>query len=50
MKEIIEEYGEVVVEAVSGALLLGILAYFFLGSPMTTLIHSFIISVLGGGA
>ena len=50
MKEIFEEYGEFVVEAVSGALLLGILSYFFLGSPMTTLIHSFIISVLGGGA
>ena len=45
MKEFFEEYGEFVVEAVSGALLLGILAYFFLGSPMTTLIHSFIISV-----
>ncbi|SHM29886.1 hypothetical protein SAMN02746066_01468 [Anaerosporobacter mobilis DSM 15930] len=50
MKEIFEEYGEFVIEAVSGGLFLGILAYFFLGSPMTTLIHLFITSVLGGGA
>ena len=50
MKEIFEEYGEFVVEAVSGGLLLGILAYFFLGSPITELIHLFITSVLGGSA
>jgi FtsH-binding integral membrane protein len=50
MKEIFEEYGEFVIEAVSGGLFLGILAYFFLGSPMTTLLYSFITSVLGGGA
>ena len=50
MKEIFEEYGEFVIEAVSGGLFLGILAYFFLGKPMTTLIHLFITSVLGGGA
>lgn len=50
MKEIFDEYGEFVVEAVGGGLFLGILAYFFLGSPMTALIHSFITSILGGGA
>ncbi|MDD3414816.1 MAG: hypothetical protein PHY47_12550 [Lachnospiraceae bacterium] len=50
MKEIFEEYGEFVIEAVSGGLFLGILAYFFLGTPMTSLIQLFIISVLGGGA
>ena len=50
MKEIFEEYGEFVIEAVSGGLFLGILAYFFLGTPMTTLIHLFITSVLGGSA
>ena len=33
MQEIIEEYGEFIIEAVSGVLLLGILVYFFLGSP-----------------
>lgn len=49
MKEIFEEYGEFVVEAISGGLFLGILAYFFLGAPMPTLIHSFITNVLGGG-
>lgn len=50
MKEIFEEYGEFVVEAISGGLFLGILAYLFLGSPMTAMIHSFLTSVLGGGA
>lgn len=50
MKEIFEEYGEFVIEAVSGGLFLGILAYFFLSTPMTTLIHLFVTSVLGGGA
>ena len=49
MKEIFEEYGEFVVEAISGGLFIGILAYFFFGAHMTTLIHSFITSVLGGG-
>jgi hypothetical protein len=50
MKEIFEEYGEFVIEAVSGGLFLGILAYFFFGTPMITLIHLFITSALGGGA
>ncbi|WP_313181475.1 hypothetical protein [Lacrimispora sp.] len=50
MKEIFEEYGEFVIEAVSGGLFLGILAYFFLGTPMMSLIQLFIVSVLGGGA
>ena len=50
MKEIFEEYGEFIIEAVSGGLFLGILVYLFLGTPMTTLIHLFITSVLGGGA
>lgn len=50
MKEIVEEYGEFIIEAVSGGLFLGILTYFFLGSPMATLIHLFITSLLGGGA
>lgn len=49
MQEIVEEYGEFIIEAVSGVLLLGILVYFFFGSPMTSLIQKFIISVLGGG-
>ena len=50
MKEIFEEYGEFIIETVSGVLFLGILAYYFLGTPLTTLIHRFITSVLGGGA
>ena len=50
MKEIFEEYGEFIIETVSAGLFLGMLAYFFLGTPMTTLIHLFITSVLGGGA
>lgn len=50
MKEIFEEYGEFIIEAISSGLFLGILAYFFLGEPITTLIHLFITSVLGGGA
>ena len=50
MKEIFEEYGEFIIEAVSGGLFLGILVYFFLGTPMTTLIYLFITRVLGGGA
>lgn len=33
MKEIFEEYGEFIIEAVSGGLFLGILVYFFLGTP-----------------
>ena len=49
MTEIFEEYGEFVVEAVSGGITIGIMAYLFLGSQMTALIHSFITSVLGGG-
>lgn len=50
MKEIFEEYGEFVVEAISGGLFLVILVYLFLGSPINALIHSFLTSVLGGGA
>ena len=50
MKEIFEEYGEFIIETVSGGLFLGILTYYFLGSPMVTLIHLFITSLLGGGA
>jgi len=49
MQEIFEEYGEFVIEAISGMLFLGILVYFYLGSPMTSLIYEFITSVLGGG-
>lgn len=50
MKEIFEEYGEFIMEAISGGLFIGILVYFFLDSPITTLIHSFISSVIGGGS
>ena len=49
MQEIFEEYGEFIIEAISGMLLLGILAFFFLGTPMNTMIQKFITSVLGGG-
>lgn len=49
MQEIFEEYGEFIIEAISGVLLLGILALFFLGTPMNTMIQRFITSVLGGG-
>lgn len=49
MQEIFEEYGEFVIEAISGCLLIGILAFFFQGSPMAEMIQKFIISVLGGG-
>lgn len=49
MQEIFEEYGEFIIEAISGALFLGILAYFFLGLPMASLIQKFITSVFGGG-
>lgn len=49
MQELFEEYGEFVIEAISGILLLGILGYFFMGSPLNTLLQKFIISVLGGG-
>lgn len=50
MKEIFEEYGEFVVEAIGGGLFLGVAAYYFLSSPMISLIDAFITSVLGGGA
>jgi len=49
MKEIVEEYGEFVIEAISGVILLGIIAILFFGTPMTALIQKFIMSVLGGG-
>jgi len=49
MQEIFEEYGEFIIEAISGVLLLGILALFFFGTPMNTMIQKFITSVLGGG-
>ena len=49
MQEIFEEYGEFIIETISGVLLLGILALFFLGTPMNTMIQKFITSVLGGG-
>jgi len=49
MQEIFEEYGEFIIEAISGVLLLGILALFFLGTPMITMIQKFVTSVLGGG-
>jgi len=49
MQEIFEEYGEFIIEAISGVLLLGILALFFLGTPMNTMIQKFITSALGGG-
>jgi hypothetical protein len=49
MQEIFEEYGEFIIEAISGVLLLGILALFFLGMPMDTMIQKFITSLLGGG-
>ena len=46
MQEIFEEYGEFIIEAISGVLLLGILALFFLGTPMVIMIQKFITSVL----
>ena len=49
MQEIFEEYGEFIIEAISGMLILGILALFFLGTPMVIMIQKFITSVLGGG-
>lgn len=49
MQELFEEYGGFVTEAISGMLLLGILGYFYIGSPLNTLLQKFIISVLGGG-
>ena len=49
MQEIIEEYGVFVAEAIGGILFLGILGTFFFGSPMTSMLQKFIISVLGGG-
>ncbi|WP_197035811.1 hypothetical protein [Lachnoclostridium phytofermentans] len=49
MQEIFEEYGEFIIEVISGVLLLGILALFLLGTPMITMIQKFITSVLGGG-
>ncbi len=49
MQEIFEEYGEFVIEVISGVLLLGILSYIFLALPMLTMIQKFITSVLGGG-
>ena len=49
MQEIFEEYGEFIIEAISGMLLLGIIAIFFLGTPMTAMIQKFVTSVLGGG-
>lgn len=50
MQEIMEEYGEFIIEMVSGALLLGIIGACFLGTPMTTMVYRFITSVMGGGA
>ncbi len=49
MQELFEEYGTFIIEAVSGMLLLFLLSYFFLGSPLQTLIGRFLISALGGG-
>lgn len=48
MQEIFEEYGEFVVEAISGVLFLSIATYFFLGTPMATIVQKFITSVIGG--
>jgi hypothetical protein len=48
MQELFEEYGTFVIEAVSGMLLLFLLGYVFLGSPMGTLIQRFLVSTLGG--
>lgn len=48
MQEIFEEYGEFVIEAISGILFLSIAAYCFLGTPMTTIVQKFITSVIGG--
>lgn len=48
MQEIFEEYGEFVIEAISGILFLNIVAYFFLSTPMATIIQKFITSVIGG--
>lgn len=50
MKEIFEEYGEFIIEAVAGGLFLGVAAYYLLSTPMISLINAFISSVLGGGA
>lgn len=50
MKEIIEEYGEFIIEAIAGGLFLGVVAYYFLNTPMLSLINAFTSSVLGGGA
>lgn len=49
MQELFEEYGTFVIEAISGMLLIGILGYVFLGSPLVTLIQRFLVSALGGG-
>jgi hypothetical protein len=48
MQEIFEEYGEFVIEAISGILFLGIIAYFFLSTPMASMIQKFTLSILGG--
>lgn len=50
MSEIIEEYGEFIIETISGILLIGIFSVFFLGTPMDGMIQKFITSVMGGGS
>ena len=47
MKEIMEEYGEFIIEAIAGTLLVTIVAFLFLGGTMSGLIGTFVTSVLG---
>ena len=47
MRELFEEYGEFIVEAVGSFLFLIILWNFFLGPPLKGLIAQFIASVIG---
>ncbi len=47
MKEILQEYGELILEISGGMFLLGILASLFLGSPFTGFLEQYIHCVVG---
>lgn len=50
MHELMDEYGEVIIEVISGVLLLGIIGSSFLGSPIASMVQRFVTSVIGGGS
>ena len=47
MKEIMEEYGDLLVEAIAACLVIAVVAFLFLGGGINDLVHSYMAGILG---